>query len=404
MCASSLDTLSFMLCLIALAGAWWAFHRLGQVRRETGAATSRAEAITASYAALLDNAPSGIVVGLGAEQLYFGNGKLLFDLLMESPDAAEAMRALHLLAREGADFTSTARVPGGVLVLRGAPVGKHATLYISELVRDGAGDTHVIDQLPLAIAVFDKSRRLTRYNRAYARLWGLPVGWLTTNPSLGDLLNLLRERRLVPEQRNFAEWRKNQIVAEPADGEAIEETWHLPLGKSIRLVTRPHRDGGIYVQCEDISEKLKLESSLNLLTQVQKATLDTLDEGVAIFGTDGRVVLHNALFAQMWRLTETDLTGQPHLGEIAKLCASRIGQDGMWGIVAAGVSAAAPERFGEWGKARRADGRMISLALSRLPNGATMASFADLTDLEKFHSVERKASVTPIALKFHQSA
>ncbi len=99
MCASSLDTLSFMLCLIALAGAWWAFHRLGQVRRETGAATSRAEAITASYAALLDNAPSGIVVGLGAEQLYFGNGKLLFDLLMESPDAAEAMRALHLLAK-----------------------------------------------------------------------------------------------------------------------------------------------------------------------------------------------------------------------------------------------------------------------------------------------------------------
>jgi len=77
--------------------------------------------------------------------------------------------------------------------------------------------------------------------------------------------------------------------------------------------------------------------------------------------------------------------------------------DGIWSIVASGVSAAAPERFGEWGKAKRADGRIISLALSRLPNGATMASFADITDLEKFHQLQRTAShsIGPIALKYH---
>jgi hypothetical protein len=70
------------------------------------------------------------------------------------------------------------------------------------------------------------------------------------------------------------------------------------------------------------------------------------------------------------------------------------------------VSAAAPERAGEWAKAKRADGRVISLALSRLPNGATMASFTDLTDLEKFHQLQHAAphSIGPIALKFHRSA
>jgi PAS domain-containing protein len=331
---------------------------------------------------------------------------MLFELLMESPDAPQAIQAMDRLAREGTLFTLSARVPGGFLTLRGAPVGKHTALYISELSRDEDSDARMIDQLPVAIAAFDASRKLTRYNSAFARLWDLPDAWLDAHPSLGDILNHLREKRLIPEQRNFAEWRRSRVEAAPGAGQSIEETWHLPSGKSIRLVTRSHWDGGIFILCEDISEKLKLESSLNLLTQVQKATLDTLDEGVAIFGTDGRLVLHNALFAKMWRLTESDLTGQPHLSEIAGLCAVRIGQDGIWGIIASGVNSASPERFGEWGKARRADGRTISLALARLPNGATLASFADLTDVEEFRLLQHKVSDAAgrLALGRHPSA
>lgn len=407
MSLSFLNAFSFVFCLIALIAAGWLIRlktRLDQLHREAGAERARAETVAAFHGALLDNAPSGIVVGLGSERRYFGNGKSLFELLLESPDLPKVMGALETLSKAGKSFTLSARVEEGMLTLRGAPIGKEVALYISGPAPDGSCDAQMLDQLPLAMATFDKSRRLVRHNRAYARLWGLPAAWLDTHPSLGEILNFLREKRLVPEQRHFAQWRRSRIETSPLPGEAIEETWHLPSGKSIHLVTRLHGDGGLFILCEDISEKLKLESSLNLLTQVQKATLDTLDEGVAIFGTDGRVVLHNALFAQMWRLTQADLAGQPHLRVIAQLCAGRIGQDGIWGIVAAGVNAAAPERFGEWGKARRADGRVISLALSRLPNGATMASFADLTDLEKFRTPEHKASVTPIPFKFHQTA
>ena len=405
--AGTLAAFSLASCFIGFLSTGWALRlsmRLNRAQRGTGMERARAEALAAFHNALLDNAPQGVVVGLGQEQRYFGNGKMLFELLMESPDAPQAMQAMDRLAKEGTLFTLSARVPGGYLALRGAPIGKHTALYISELSRDEDSDARMIDHLPVAVAAFDASRKLTRYNSAFARLWDLPAAWLDVHPSLGDILNHLRDKRLIPEQRNFAEWRRSRVEAAPAAGQPIEETWHLPSGKSIRIVMRSHWDGGIFILCEDISEKLKLESSLNLLTQVQKATLDTLDEGVAIFGTDGRLVLHNALFAKMWRLTESDLTGQPHLAKIGQLCSRRIGHDGIWSIVASGVSAATPERFGEWGKAKRADGRIISLALSRLPNGATMASFADLTDLEKFQQVQRPASHGIIALKYHHSA
>jgi PAS domain-containing protein len=250
------------------------------------------------------------------------------------------------------------------------------------------GYADMLEQLPVAMAIFDANRRLSRYNSAYARLWGLPSAWLDTGPSIEQILNELRDKRRLPEQRDFVEWKKSQTKAFTSLGQKTEQMWHMPHGKSVRIVTYPHLLGGIFVTCEDISEQLRLESGLNLLTQVQKATLDTLDEGVAIFGTDGRLVLHNAIFGKMWKLSEDELAPQPHFAEIANFCADRIGHDGIWGIVSCGINSPSPERFGEWGRARRADGRIMSLSLSRLPNGATIVTFADITDLERFDAMQ----------------
>lgn len=250
----------------------------------------------------------------------------------------------------------------------------------------------MLERIPFAVAVFNAEQRLVRFNGAYARLWSLPTDWLDTAPLYGDILDRLREKRRLPEQRVFADWKQGQLQALSIGGGASEQTWHLPHGASIRIAIQPHLQGGMFAVYEDITERLKLESSLNLLTQVQKATLDTLDEGIAIFGTDGRLVLHNALFAQMWQLSEAELGDQPHFAEIANICTARIGRDGIWGIVSCGVNSATPESFGEWGKAVRADGRTISLALSRLPNGATVVTFSDLTDLERFGTISQMYS------------
>jgi PAS domain-containing protein len=253
-----------------------------------------------------------------------------------------------------------------------------------------ACDAHedMIEHVPLAAAVFDRDQRLVSCNKAYADLWALPRAWLDTHPNYGEILERLRDERKLPEQRNFAEWKLSDIQSLAKLDRKKEESWHMSSGKSIRITQHPHLQGGIFMLFEDITERLRLETSLNLLTQVQKATLDTLDEGVAIFGTDGRLVLHNSLFANMWKLSENELSGQPHFAEIANLCTTRIGRDGIWSIISCGVNSAMPESFGEWGKAKRADGRVISLALSRLPNGSTVVTFTDLTDVERFGSLE----------------
>jgi PAS domain-containing protein len=242
----------------------------------------------------------------------------------------------------------------------------------------------VVDHFPFGVAVLDGERRLVSCNKAYADLWDLPKPWLDSHPSYGEILDRLRDKRRLPERRNFQEWKAAQMASFDPAGRRSEEYWHLPNGTSIRIAVHPHLMGGVFLLFEDVTERLKLESSLNLLTQVQKATLDTLDEGIAIFGTDGRMVMHNVPFARMWKLSESELNSQPHFAEIANLCTDRIGHDGIWGIVSCGVNSATPERFGEWSKTKRADGRTLSLSLSRLPNGSTVVAFTDITDLEEF--------------------
>ena len=52
----------------------------------------------------------------------------------------------------------------------------------------------------------------------------------------------------------------------------------------------------------------------------------------------------------------------------------------MWAVVISAVTAATPERRRESGAAERSDGKILSLTLAPLPDGATLVSFADVTD------------------------
>lgn len=245
----------------------------------------------------------------------------------------------------------------------------------------------ILDRFDTAVAAFGADHRLVTFNRAFADLWDLPEKWLNANPTDAEILDRLREGRLLPEQRDFAAWKRSQIeLFEGLEG-VHEEFWHLPGGTSLRIIAQRNAFGGLTFRIADVSEKLRLESSYNTLMKVQKATLDTLDDGVAIIGPDGRIKIYNNAFAQLWHLMDAELANQPHIKRIAELCATRIGRDQTWEIVAAGVAAAQPERLNDWGKVGRSDGRAISLSLSRLPDGSTMATFSDLTEAMHFEQV-----------------
>jgi PAS domain-containing protein len=301
--------------------------------------------------------------------------------------------ALANLTRDGIGFDlKIALSPTEHLRITGRPVGRRAVVYFTPQAQDSTAETQLrrevaahsalIRKLPVAVAAFTADRRLWAFSNAYAELWGLSEAELERQPFEDEILDRLREAGKLPEQGDFAMWKRRQL----RQTIGTRETWHLPSGRSLRVTQHMSTEGKI-IQYEDVSPQLALETENSLHKQVQKATLDTLDEGVAIFGTDGRLVLGNSCFATQWQLPEAVMLRHPHYSEIAAGSSASLGPDGIWDAVAQGVIAAEAASIPAPRVLQRADGRSFLVTLSRLPNGTTMANFLDFDDLERFEAM-----------------
>jgi PAS domain-containing protein len=301
--------------------------------------------------------------------------------------------ALADLIRDGIGFDRKIALSGAeCLWVTGRPVGRRVVLYFTPEARDDAMQTQsrrqaaaysaLIRKLPVAVAAFGADRRLWAFSSAYAELWGLTEAELERQPFEDEILDRLREAGRLPEQGDFSVWKRRQL----RQTIGTRETWHLPNGRSLRVTQHMSTEGKLVLH-EDVSRELALETENSLHKQVQKATLDTLDEGVAIFGADGRLVLGNSCFATQWQLPETLMLRHPHYSEIAAGCAVRLGPDNIWDAVAQGMIAAEAASIPPPRVLQRADGRSFLVTLSRLPNGTTMANFLDFGDLERFEAM-----------------
>ena len=101
---------------------------------------------------------------------------------------------------------------------------------------------------------------------------------------------------------NYREWKTKQLERYKSEAE-LDDWWHLPDGRVLHLISEQRPDGGVTYLYQDETERLSLESRYNAMIDVQRETLDSLKEGVAVFATDGRLKLFNSAFAHIWRLS-----------------------------------------------------------------------------------------------------
>jgi signal transduction histidine kinase len=248
----------------------------------------------------------------------------------------------------------------------------------AELARLADAHRRTLDQLSTGVAIFAADRKLAFYNAAYRALWDLDAGFLDQAPTDSAVLDRLRAARKLPEEQDFRQWKAQLHDAYRAD-EAKEQTWHLPDGRTLRVVTTPTPDGGVTYLFHDVTERLDLERRFEELIRVQGETLDNLAEGVAVFGSDGRLRLHNPVFARMWRLTPTHLAERPHIETVATLCQPLHGDDATWQTLRQAVTAI-DNREPVSGRLERRDGSVVDCTTVPLPDGATLVTFQDVTD------------------------
>ena len=214
--------------------------------------------------------------------------------------------------------------------------------------------------------------------RPSARCSSSNAGFLEQGPTDSAVLDALRAKRKLPEQQDFRGWKQELYEAYRAF-EAREHTWHLPDGRTLRVVTTPNPEGGVTYLYDDVTEGLDMRRRYDALIKVQSETLDHLAEAVAVFGSDGRVRLHNPAFQRMWKLSAEALDQHPHVEAVTAWCQALHDDNAVWRRLRAEVTAIdGREPFAV--RIERRDGMTIDLTTMPLPDGATLVTFQDVTD------------------------
>lgn len=264
----------------------------------------------------------------------------------------------------------------------------------STLVRMAETHRRTLDQLSSGVAVFDSQRRLAFYNESYRKLWDLESSFLDGHPDDSSVLDRLRAARKLPEQADFRAWKAKLHEAYRAN-ETVKDTWFLPDGRVLSVVTTPSTEGGVTYLFDDVTESFNLARQFDRLNRVQRETLDGLAEGVAVFGSNGRVQLFNPAFARMWKLSAEALREQPHIDTVETWCRPLFGDDKAWRAIREAITAIENRADMEL-KLERNDGSVLNCMSAPLPDGATLLTFQDITDTE---NVERALRESNDALK-----
>ncbi|WP_413990792.1 PAS-domain containing protein [Labrys okinawensis] len=359
--------------------------------------------------ALLDEAPVPLWLRNANEKLTWVNKA--YARAVDAQDENDALsRDIELLDRPAREEAGKARHDGKAFLKRVPAVvgGARRTLDVIDIPssRGSAGmaidvsevetmradigrqiEAHVrtLDQLATAVAIFDADQHLTFSNAAFAALWQLDPAFLDGKPTDSEILDRLRAQRRLPEQADFRVWKSKLHEAYRAL-EPAEHWWHLPDGRTSRVVTTPNPAGGVTYLFEDVTERIDLEARYKALSRVQGETLENLKEGVAAFGSDGRLRLSNPAFARIWCLPAEMLEQRPHIDDVVARCSLLFRDEGIWQGLKNAITSIGDARRSMDDRMTRVDGSVIEFSTVPLPDGGTLATFTDVTDSVNFEN------------------
>ncbi|HXX25792.1 MAG TPA: PAS-domain containing protein [Pseudolabrys sp.] len=375
------------------------------IERDLTEVTARHDKLAGDVATMrgvLDALPAPVWARDADGRLIFANST--YARAVEAQDATDAVaRELELLDKAARDELAKTRAAGSPYAGRlpaivagqrrifdvidtpcgGGSAGiaidrTEAAAMRAELDRMIEANRRVLDQLATGVAIFNVDRKLTFYNAAFRSVFDLDAGFLDQTPTDSAVLDRLRAARKLPEEQDFRQW-KQQLYEAYRAVEPKEHMWHLSDGRTLRVVTTPNPEGGVTYLYEDVTESLDLHRRYDALIKVQSETLDHLAEAVTVFGSDGRVRLHNPAFQRMWKLSAEALDQHPHIESVAAWCQALHDESSVWRSLRAAVTAIDGREPTAVSLERR-DGVTINMTTMPLPDGATLVTFQDVSD------------------------
>lgn len=251
-----------------------------------------------------------------------------------------------------------------------------------------ASHNGVLEHLKTAIAVFDADMRLQFYNTSFMNLWDLEAEWLDSSPTYSHVLDMLREKRRLPENRDFSAYKTREIKYFTSLVAATEDILHLPSGMTLRRMLTPHPLGGLLITYEDVTGHLTMERSMTVLNETQYTVINHLREAILLFGRDGRLRLANTAYLTLWQISDSDFNKPPlTIVEVIEKQKPFFENENNWEALKEQLLGVITSHTGEIFQILRPDGKVLEFVAAGLPDGGIFVSFLDVTEEEKSSSL-----------------
>lgn len=173
--------------------------------------------------------------------------------------------------------------------------------------------------LPIGLAIFDRSRELALFNPALVDLTDLSAEFLSARPNLFSFFDHLRDSRMMPEPKNYANWRQQLAdLVQAASNDRYCESWTLPTGLTYKVTGRPHPDGAIAFLFEDISAEISLTRRFRAELDQSQSAFDVLDDPVGIFSNLGILTMCNQAFRDVWGIDPDEQIQSPTVQDVMR--------------------------------------------------------------------------------------
>lgn len=233
--------------------------------------------------------------------------------------------------------------------------------------------------LTTGLAIFDRDRRLVLFNPALVDLSGVPIDFLSARPAMFEFFDKLRECRIMPEPKSYDDWRERmaKLVAAASD-DRFRETWTLASGQTFDITGQPYPDGAIAFLVNDITAEVSLTRGYRAELNTLQSVIDTMDDAVAVFDSQGILTVCNTAYATSWEVDPEACIPETTIVEATQSWKSAFHPSPVWPELRDFVLRSS-ERASWDTELRGTDGREVICRVDPICHGATLIRFSHPT-------------------------
>ncbi|MBC7801806.1 MAG: PAS-domain containing protein [Gemmatimonadaceae bacterium] len=250
-------------------------------------------------------------------------------------------------------------------------------------VRDPAAEGPIavealLDAVPVGLCVYDADQRFVMANSAYYDVIGLPPDTLRPGSTLTDNIRMLQLRGIFGAADPD---RQVDSILQHDYRTVMHARRQQPNGRSFDATYSPVAGGGHVVSVVEQTATLALRDQAESAVERLHMAISGLRVGLAIFGGDRRLVLHNARFRELLGLPPDSVRPGTAFADVLQTVQERGTYSGSNdGLFVAGQLAADRSRPASV-RQLRPGGQVIDIQSDPLPDGGWTLAVSDITAL-----------------------